>query len=120
MARRRTTASILDDIHLAVQAAASYAKELPAEAGKVAKALSAQHAALLQLNAAQEKAKQDLSQLTAKLQSGLKEAEQERARIIRFAEAVFGPRDPRVKSFRPNTEGVVKAAPAKKARPAKP
>ena len=119
MPRLRTTSSILGDINLAVQAGKSYAKELPAEAAKVVKELTAAHVALLAQNAAQEKAKQDLAQLTEALKSGLKAAEQQRARIIRYAEATFGPRDPRIQAFRPKTEGTRKAAPTKAAKAAK-
>lgn len=118
MPRVRSTAAILNDIHLAVQAAKTYAKELPAETAKIAKELSATHAELLAQNAAQEKAKQDLVKLTEKLKTGLKAAEQQRARIIRYAEATFGPRDARVQSFRPKTEGTKKATPAAKKKPA--
>jgi septal ring factor EnvC (AmiA/AmiB activator) len=118
MPRIRSTAAILNDINLVVQAAKTYAKELPAETAKIAKELGTVHADLLAQNAAQEKAKQDLAKLTEKLKAGLKDAEQQRARIIRYAEATFGPRDPRVQSFRPKTEGTKKPAPARKKKPA--
>ena len=42
------------------------------------------------------------------LQAKKRESIRARARLIRLAEATFGPRDPRIKEFRPATEGKVR------------
>jgi hypothetical protein len=46
----------------------------------------------------------------------MKQGREERARLVRLAEATFGPRDPRLKEFRPATEGKVRTPAPRKAK----
>ena len=107
----------LNFLSLGARAARSYAAELPREAGEVAVRLEALLGELQSLNARQEKAKQQLALLTREVKALKKKSCQERSRLIRLAEATFGPRDPRIKEFRPATEGKVRTARAPKAAP---
>ena len=54
--------------------------------------------------------------LTRDLKQAMKEAIKERSRVIRLAEATFGPRDPRIKEFRPVAEGKVRTTSPRKAK----
>jgi hypothetical protein len=100
----------LNLISLGARAARSYAAELPKEAMEAATRLEGLFDDLNALNARQEKAKQQLAMLTRELKAKKQESLRERARLIRLAEATFGPRDPRIKEFRPATEGKVRTA----------
>ena len=90
---------------LSIAAAKSYAKELPREAAKAATNLEKLHKEIADLDAQQEKAKQQLVGLTKQLAAKVQAATEERGRIVRLAEATFGPRDPRLREFRPATQG---------------
>ena len=105
----------LNRITLALAGAKSYSKDLPKEAIKATATLDKLAKSVNDLNAKQEKTKQDLARITAQLAEAVKQAEAERARIIRFAEATFGPRDSRLKEFRPVTEGRAAQPKVKKA-----
>lgn len=107
----------LNFLSLGARAARSYAAELPREAGEVAVGLDVLFDELQSLNARQEKAKQQLALLTREVKALKKKSCQQRSRLIRLAEATFGPRDPRIKEFRPATEGKVRTARAPKAAP---
>ena len=97
----------------AVAGAKSYAKDLPREAGVAAASLDRMVRAIQDLNTQQEKAKQQLKATTAQLNGALKDALKERGRIVRLAEATFGPRDSRLNEFRP-VEGKIRAPRAKR------
>jgi hypothetical protein len=105
----------LNFLSLGARAARSYAAMLPREAGEVAERLEVLFDDLRSLNAQQEKAKQQLAMLTREVKALKKKSCQERSRLIRLAEATFGPRDPRIKEFRPATEGKVRTARVPKA-----
>lgn len=100
----------LNLVSLGARAARSYAAELPKEAMQAVTRLEGMYDELCDLNARQEKAKQQLALLTRELKAKKQESMRERARLIRLAEATFGPRDPRIKEFRPATEGKVRTA----------
>lgn len=105
-----STGNHLNFLSLGARAARSYAAELPREAVTVAARLEVFQEEIATLNARQEKAKQQLALLTRELKAKKTESMRERARLIRLAEATFGPRDPRIKEFRPATEGKVRTA----------
>ena len=100
----------LNFLSLGVRAARSYAPVLPKEAMGVADEMDVMFGEITSLNAQQEKAKQTLARLTRELTAKKRESMRARARLIRLAEATFGPRDPRIKEFRPATEGKVRTA----------
>ncbi|HEX2568483.1 MAG TPA: hypothetical protein VH877_02915 [Polyangia bacterium] len=100
----------LNFLSLGVRAARSYAPILPKEAVGVADEMAVMFDEITSLNAQQEKAKQTLARLTRELNAKKRESMRARARLIRLAEATFGPRDPRIKEFRPATEGKVRTA----------
>ncbi|HEX2570017.1 MAG TPA: hypothetical protein VH877_10710 [Polyangia bacterium] len=93
-----------------VRAARSYAAVLPREAMSAADEMETMFDEIETLNAAQEKAKQRVALLTRELKAKKRESMRVRARLIRLAEATFGPRDPRIKEFRPATVGKVRTA----------
>ncbi|MGC4122694.1 MAG: hypothetical protein QM765_50610 [Myxococcales bacterium] len=92
---------------LAVEGAKTHSNDLPKEVATLAATLATNAAAIEALNAKQEDLKQQLAATTAKLQAALKESQGQRTRIVRFAEATFGPTDKRLKSFRPAAEGKI-------------
>lgn len=110
---QRQSKSIASEVSLcslAVQGAKAHAKQLPKEVATRASSLEKRLARVQQLNAKQEKAKQDLAQLTQALRDERKAAMAERGSILRMVEATFGARDARVKEFRPATEAKASAA----------
>lgn len=100
--------SIANQIHrmdLAIAGARSYAKELPKEVEKSVIDLERTLGHVRQLAVVQEKAKQALAIATSQLRQALDEGGRVNAGIVRMAEATWGPRHPRVREFRPMTEG---------------
>lgn len=99
---------------LAIEGVAAHKAELPKEAAARASTLGKRITIIQQLNARQEKLKQDLAQLTQQLRDERQQANADRASILRLVEATFGARDPRVREFRPTTEA--RSAPKRKAK----
>ena len=100
----------LGRISLAIKGARSYLSLLPKEAEGCTDRLELKFTLIQDLNAQQEKAKQQVVMTTNRLKTAMKEGREERARLVRLAEATFGPRDPRLKEFRPSTEGKVRTS----------
>ncbi len=92
--------SQLSRFALAVAGAKSHAKELPKEATVARAKLESLEKSLFELNTEHERAKRALSLVTGKLQTAITSAADECGRIIRLAEATFGPRDVRIREFR--------------------
>jgi hypothetical protein len=113
----RTLAAQVNRLARAIASAKSYAKELPKEAAVARAKLESLQPSILELNAQQERAKLTLRQLTRRLDAALKEASVERARIVRLAEATFGPRDMRLREFRAVNEGRLRVRAQKPATP---
>ena len=92
---------------LAVAGAKKYASQLPKEVAVIAKELDADGKKIAEQNAKQESAKAELAKATAALNVTVKAAQKKRAKIVRMAEATFGPSAAEIKEFRPATEGKV-------------
>lgn len=99
---------------LAVEGVAAHKAALPKEAAARATTLGKRITTIQQMNARQEKLKQDLARLTQQLRDERQQASADRASILRLVEATFGARDPRVREFRPTTEARV--APKRKSK----
>jgi hypothetical protein len=108
MPRSYSLGNQLNVMSLSISAAKSYAAELPSEAAQSAARLEGHFDAIKTASARQEKAKQQQALATRELVGLMRESRKERARLVRLAEATFGPRDPRIKEFRPATEGKVR------------
>ncbi|HEX2570201.1 MAG TPA: hypothetical protein VH877_11630 [Polyangia bacterium] len=108
MPRSYSLGNQLNFISLSVSAAKSYETALPSEAAQSATRLAGYFDRIKDLSARQEKAKQQQVLATRELAEVMGASRKERARLIRLAEATFGPRDPRIKEFRPATEGKVR------------
>jgi uncharacterized membrane protein YqiK len=108
MARQSTSIANQQNLFkLAVAGAKKYATQLPKEVQAIAKGLADDESQVATLNAQQESAKAELAKLSLKLKAAAKEATVKRAKIVRMAEATFGPNAPELKEFRPATEGRV-------------
>jgi hypothetical protein len=105
MPRSYSLGNQLNFISLSVSAAKSYATDLPSQAAQSATRLEGYFDRIKELNARQEKARQQQALATRELAEVMGESRKEHARLIRLAEATFGPRDPRVKEFRPANKG---------------
>jgi len=105
MAISKSLGNQLGRLTLAITGAKAHSGELPKEAGSAAATLEARHKTIMELNEQQEKAKQELARITKQIVSEIKAAQKERSKIVRYAEATYGPRDPRLKEFRPASEG---------------
>ena len=114
MKQSTSMGNILSRGKLAVAGATKYAGQLPPVATEAAKALLADIGDLETLNAKQEGAKAELKKLTAAVNAKASAVVANRAKIVRLAEATFGPKGAEIKEFRPTTEGKV----APKAKPA--
>ena len=100
--------SIANQIHrfdLAVAGAQNYRTEMLKESVALSTTLQVKAVQVRTLAAQQEKAKQDLALLTRQLGTATGEAAIIGAQIVRLAEVDFGPRHPRLREFRPATEG---------------
>lgn len=103
----------LSRIALAVGGAKKYAAQLPKEAVALSKGLEADQKTITDLNVKQEGLKSELAKTTLAITTALKGADVARAKVVRLAEATFGPNAPEIKEFRPATEGKVKVGKAK-------
>ena len=100
--------SIGNQIHrqeLAIAGSTLYTKEMPKEAGVAGGSLKRAVVRIRDLAASQERAKQQLATTTQQLNNALAEGNRLTAQIVRLAEATWGPRHPRLREFRPATEG---------------
>lgn len=112
MSKSMSVGNQLHRMELALAGAATYTKTMPRETQTIAKRLTKSVATARKLAADQEKAKQDLALATTRLADSLGEGNRDAAAIVRLAEVTFGPRHPRLREFRPATEGkVFKRAP---------
>ena len=102
-----STASQLQRNNLAVSGAKAHAKELPPSAVGIAASLEKREATINKLNADQEVARTALKTATVALTAELKAATAERQKLIRFAEATFGPRAPQIGEFRSKVDGAI-------------
>ena len=114
----QSIASRLGRMQYAIEGAHRYAKDLPKGTVVAADALAKQHVAIRTADAAQEQAKRDFTMRTRQLGELARSAESLRMQLVRLAESEFGPRDPRMREFRPATQGrhrKLKPVPAKPA-----
>ncbi len=98
----------LTRMSLAAAGAKKYAAQLPKETAKLGSSLGKDHAEILALNAKQEGIKAQLAKITQEINARLKSAGVTRAKVVRMAEATFGPKAAEISEFRPKTEGKVK------------
>lgn len=94
-------------MNLAVAGAQKYAKQLPKEAAPLAVTVQKSQATVTQLNQQQEGIKAELAKITKAIQDELKVGDTARGKIVKLAEATFGPKAIELKEFRPATEGKV-------------
>ncbi len=92
---------------MAASATKAYLKELPPAAGPIAESLAKRKPTIENLNAEQEKARAALKTATAALLKELKAGSVERQKLIRYAEATFGPRAPEILEFRSKVDAKV-------------
>ena len=100
--------NVVNQIHrheVAIASTEIYAKELPREATATADSLKRAVTRTRDLASAQERAKQQLIVATQQLRDAMHEGKRLNSRILRLAEATWGPRHPRLREFRPGTEG---------------
>lgn len=100
--------SIGNQIHryeLVIASADNYSKDMPKEATTAATDLKRTIVRVRELAADQERMKQQLALATQQLQDALGAGRRLTSRIVRMAEATWGPRHPRIREFRPATEG---------------
>ena len=96
----KSTAAQVQRNQLAVAGTQAHPKELRPAAGPIAASLAKRLPLIEKLNADQETARAALKTATGKLNQELKAAAVERQKLIRFAEATFGPRAPEIVQFR--------------------
>jgi len=104
MAISKSLGNQLGRFELAINGAKAHGQELPKEAATVAANLGSRYKTIQELNAAQEKIKQNVAALTKKIANEVKAAHKEASKIVRLAEATFGPRDARMQEFRPASD----------------
>ena len=104
MTATQSTAGQILRNNLAVAGTKAHLKELPPVAGPIAESLAKRSPLIEKYNADQEAARMALKTATAALQKELKAAAVERQKLIRFAEATFGPRAPEIVQFRSNVD----------------
>jgi len=104
MATSKSAAAQVERNALAVSGTKAHIKELPQSAPAVAASLEKRTPVIQKLNADQEAARATLKAATAALTAELKAAAVERQKLIRFAEATFGPRAPEIGQFRSKTD----------------
>ncbi len=92
---------------LASAAAKKYAGQLPKEVAALAAGLEADSKVIATQNAKQESLKAELAKASEALKASVKAATLKRAKIVRMAEATFGPSGKEIREFRPATEGKV-------------
>jgi chromosome segregation ATPase len=97
----------LSRMALATAGAKKYVAKLPQEAQPLAVELGKLQQTISDLNAQQEGLKAELAKTTKAITDQLKQGDVQRAKIVRLAEATFGPKSIELKEFRPATEGKV-------------
>ena len=114
MAKSQSMGNKLAAYDLAVGGATQYVADLPKQATDLAKSLAIVRTDIGALNVQQEQLKAELKKVTAEVKLKVKTGDTLRGKVVKYAEATFGPRAPQMQSFRSKTEGkVVKgAAPA--------
>ena len=100
MSASNSTASQIQRNNLAVAGTRAHFKDLPPAAGLIADTLAKRQPVMEDLNARQEAARSALKVATAALRKESKAAAIERQKLIRYAEATFGPRAPEIVQFR--------------------
>lgn len=92
---------------LAVSGAKTFADQLPQDCADAAASLDKRGPVIDMLNAQQEAARAALRKATDTLKKELAAAAKERQKIIRYAEAKFGPRAAEIVQFRSKTDSNV-------------
>lgn len=105
MAASNSTSSQLLRNNLAVAGTQAHLKDLPPAAKGIAESLAKRSPLIEKLNAEQEAARAALKTATVALTKELKAGAAERQKLIRFAEATFGPRAPEIVQFRSKVDG---------------
>ena len=95
-----STAAQVQRNNLAVAGTKAHMNDLPQSAAAIAEALEKRQVVIEKLNADQEAARAALKAATEALNKELKAGAVERQKLIRFAEATFGPRGPQIVQFR--------------------
>ena len=107
MKRSNSIAAQIQRNNLAVSGVKAHTKELAPSAGPIADSLAKRQPVIEKLNADQEAARTALKTATEALTKECKAAATERQKIIRLAEAAFGPRSPEITQFRSKVDGQV-------------
>ena len=107
MTATQSTAGQILRNNLAVAGTKAHLKELPPAAGPIAESLAKRAPLIEKYNTDQEAARTALKAATAALRKELKAGAVERQKLIRFAEATFGPRAPEIVQFRSNVDAKV-------------
>jgi len=107
MPASKSTATEIARNRLAIAGAKSHAAELPKEAGAARGQLEKLHLEIQELDDSQEKAKKELAKTTKQLGTAILAATVQRGKIVRLAEATFGPKAVEMREFRPTTQGKV-------------